>query len=149
MAEAKSHQRFSALSVRVLRTLRLLRRRWAAFATVAIVCILAGLENPANDFKVLIVYAAADSESRQYAAQFVDATRLVGVDARPREVSSASVEVGLAVGVAGATPSEQAEKLKDILSSAGLDVRYAPWAKPFRDEAPVDFALLVGPQPWR
>ena len=111
--------------------------------------ILAGLQQPDNDFKLLVVYAAADSESRQYAAQFVDAARLVGVDARPREFAPAvSPEVGLAVGTATATPSEQAQKLKDILSSAGLDVRFVPWTKLSGDDAPVDFALFVGPKPW-
>ena len=34
--------------------------------------LLAGLEHPDNHFKVLIVYATADSESRKYSAQFVD-----------------------------------------------------------------------------
>ena len=111
--------------------------------------VLAGLEQPDNDFKLLVVYAAADSESRQYAAQFVDAARLVGVDTRPREFAPAvSPEVGVAVGTATATPSEQAQKLKDILSSAGLDVRFAPWTKLPADDAPVDFALFVGPKPW-
>jgi hypothetical protein len=111
--------------------------------------ILAGLETAAEDLKVLVIYASADSEARQYAAQFVDAARLVGVDARAREdAPSASAEVGLAIGIAGPTPSEQAERLKDILSSAGLDVRYAPWTKRPGDDVPVDFALLVGPKPW-
>ena len=111
--------------------------------------ILAGLEQPDNEFKLLVVYAVADSESRQYAAQFVDAARLVGVETRPRELAPAiAPDVGLAVGTAGATPSEQAEKLKDILSSAGLDVRFVPWSKPAGDDVPVDFALFVGPKPW-
>jgi len=111
--------------------------------------ILAGLEQSANDFKLLIIYAAPDSESRQFAAQFVDAARLVGVEARPREFAPAvAPDVGLAVGLLGATPSEQAEKLKDILSSAGLDVRYASWRKLPGDDAVVDFALFVGPKPW-
>ena len=111
--------------------------------------ILAGLEQPDNQFNILVVYAVADSESRQYAAQFIDAARLVGVETRPREFASAiSPDVGLAVGTASATPSEQAEKLKDILSSAGLDVRFVPWTKPAGDDAPVDFALFVGSKPW-
>ncbi len=111
--------------------------------------ILAGFEQSANDFKLLVVYAAPDSESRQYAAQFVEAARLVGVEARPREFAPAvSPEVGLAVGTISATPSEQAEKLKDMLSSAGLDVRYAAWRKLPGDDAAVDFALFVGPKPW-
>jgi hypothetical protein len=111
--------------------------------------LLAGLEHPDNHFKVLIVYATADSESRQYAAQFVDAARLVGIDVRPREAAlTISSDTGLVVGTTTATPSEQAERLKEILSSAGLDVRYSSWAKPPGDDAPVDFALFVGPKPW-
>ena len=57
-------------------------------------------------------------------------------------------ETGLAVATAGAAPSGQAEKLKDILSSAGLDVRYVAWRKRSGDDVPVDFALFVGPKPW-
>jgi hypothetical protein len=123
--------------------------QWRRLSDRARGLLLAGLEHPGNDFKLLVVYATADSESRQYAAQFVDAARLVGIDARPREVAPAvSSEVGLMVGTATATPSEQAEKLKDILSSAGLDVRYSAWAKLPGDDVPVDFALFVGPKPW-
>jgi hypothetical protein len=112
--------------------------------------LLAGLQHPDNKFTVLVIYAAADSESRQYAAQFVDAARLVGIDARTREAAlTASSDTGLVVASATAAPSEQAEKLKDILSSAGLDVRAASWAKSPADALlPVDFALFVGPKPW-
>jgi hypothetical protein len=111
--------------------------------------LLAGLEHPDNNFKVLVVYATADTESRQYAAQFVDAARLVGIEARPREVAlKLFSDAGLVVGTATATPSEQAEKLKDILSSAGLDVRTSSWVKLPGDDVPVDFALFVGPKPW-
>jgi hypothetical protein len=123
--------------------------QWRRLSDRARGLLLAGLENPDNNFKVLVVYATADSESRQYAAQFVDAARLVGIDARPREVAlTKSSEVGLVVGTATATPSEQAEKLKDILSSAGLDVRSSSWAKVPGDDITVDFALFVGPKPW-
>src|SRR5204862_631427 len=161
-----SRQVFSHLSLRALRSLRLIRRGWTTFAAVVFLSViataaaiwfplshridvlkrenavlrqridafastppsqwrrlsdrarglvLAGLETAAEDLKVLVIYASADSEARQYAAQFVDAARLVGVDARAREnARSASAEVGLAVGIAGTTPSEQAERLKDI-----------------------------------
>jgi hypothetical protein len=112
--------------------------------------LLAGLQHPDNKFTLLVIYATADSESRQYAAQFVDAARLVGIDARTREAAlTASSDTGLVVASATAAPSEQAEKLKDILSSAGLDVRTASWAKSPADALlPVDFALFVGPKPW-
>lgn len=123
--------------------------QWRRLSDRARGLLLAGLEHPDNNFKVLVVYATADSESRQYAAQFVDAARLVGIDARPREAAlTTSSDTGLVVGTTTATPSEQAEKLKDILSSAGLDVRYSSWAKLPGDDVPVDFALFVGPKPW-
>jgi hypothetical protein len=123
--------------------------QWRRLSDRARGLLLAGLEHPDNNFKVLVVYATADSESRQYAAQFVDAARLVGIDVRSREVApTISSETGLVVGTASATASEQAEKLKDILSSAGLDVRASSWAKLPGDDVPVDFALFVGPKPW-
>jgi hypothetical protein len=123
--------------------------QWRRLSDRARGLLLAGLEHPDNNFTVLVVYATADSESRQYAAQFVDAARLVGIDTRPREAAlTESSDIGLVVATTTATPSEQAEKLKDILASAGLDVRYASWAKPPGDTLPVDFALFVGPKPW-
>jgi hypothetical protein len=123
--------------------------QWRRLSDRARGLLLAGLEHPDNDFKLLVVYAAPDSESRQYAAQFVDAARLVGIETRAREMAPAvAPETGLAVGAAGAAPSEQAEKLKDILASAGLDIRSVSWAKPPGDDAPVEFALFVGPKPW-
>jgi hypothetical protein len=123
--------------------------QWRHLSDRARGLVLAGLEHPDNNFKALIVYATADSESRQYAAQFVDAARLVGIDVRPREAAlTVSSDTGLVVGTTTATPSEQAERLKEILSSAGLDVRYSSWARPPGDDVPVDFALFVGPKPW-
>jgi hypothetical protein len=123
--------------------------QWRRLSDRARGLLLAGLQHPDNNFAVLVVYATADNESRQYAAQFVDAARLVGIDTRPREAAlTESSDIGLVVATTTATPSEQAEKLKDILSSAGLDVRYASWAKSPGDALPVDFALFVGPKPW-
>ena len=123
--------------------------QWRRLSDRARGLLLAGLEHPDNDFKLLVIYAAPDSESRQYAAQFVDAARLVGIETRAREMAPAvAPETGLAVATAGAAPSGQAEKLKDILSSAGLDVRYVAWRKRSGDDVPVDFALFVGPKPW-
>jgi hypothetical protein len=124
--------------------------QWRRLTDRARGLLLAGLQHPDNKFTVLVIYATADSESRQYAAQFADAARLVGIDARTREAAlTASSDTGLVVASATAAPSEQAEKLKDILSSAGLDVRTASWAKSPGDALlPVDFALFVGPKPW-
>ncbi len=122
---------------------------WRRLSDRARGLLLSGLQHPDNNFSLLVIYASSDSESRQYAAQFVDAARLVGIETRLREAPlTAASEIGLVVATATATPSEQAEKLKDILASAGLDVRVSPWEKPARDEAPVDFALFVGPKPW-
>jgi hypothetical protein len=123
--------------------------QWRRLSDRARGLLLAGLEHPDNDFKLLVIYAAPDSESRQYAAQFVDAARLVGIETRARVMAPAAApETGLAVASAGSAPSEQAEKLKDIISSAGLDIRHVRWSKPPGDDAPVDFALFVGPKPW-
>jgi hypothetical protein len=123
--------------------------QWRRLGDRARGLLLAGLEHPDNDFKLLVIYAAPDSESRQYAAQFVDAARLVGIETRAREMAPAAApETGLAVASAGAAPSGQAEKLKDVISSAGLDIRHVRWSKPPGDDVPVDFALFVGPKPW-
>ena len=123
--------------------------QWRRLSDRARGLLLAGLEHPDNDFKLLVIYAAPDSESRQYAAQFVDAARLVGIETRAREMAPAAApETGLAVASAGAAPSGQAEKLKDVISSAGLDIRHVRWSKPPGDDVPVDFALFVGPKPW-
>jgi hypothetical protein len=123
--------------------------QWRRLSDRARGLLLAGLEHPDNDFKLLVIYAAPDSESRQYAAQFVDAARLVGIETRTREMAPATApETGLAVATAGAAPSGQAEKLKDIISSAGLDIRHVRWSKPPGDDVPADFALFVGPKPW-
>ena len=123
--------------------------QWRRLSDRARGLLLAGLEHPDNDFRLLVIYAAPDSESRQYAAQFVDAARLVGIETRAREMAPAAApETGLTIATAGAAPSGQAEKLKDIISSAGLDVRHVRWSKPAGDDVPVDFALFVGPKPW-
>jgi hypothetical protein len=98
---------------------------------------------------VLVIYAMADSESRQYAAQFVDVARTAGVDVRPREVPlSSPADVGLMIGLTTyPNPSEEAKRLKDALTSAGLSVHYTLWGK-MPDDTSVDFDLFVGPKPW-
>jgi hypothetical protein len=111
--------------------------------------LLAGLQHPDSNFKLLVVYAAPDSEARQYASQFIDAARLVGLEVRPREAPlSKLADVGLMIGISTASPSEQAQKLREILSAAGLEVRFIAWPKSRHDDVPVDFALFVGPKPW-
>lgn len=101
---------------------------------------------------MLVIYAMADSEPRQYAAQFVDAFRTFGIEVRPREVplSMGMPDIGLMIGVTNfADPSDEAKKFKDLLTSAGLDVHYTPWTKMVGlDDASVDFDLFIGPKPW-
>jgi hypothetical protein len=114
--------------------------------------LLAALKQPHQQPGVLIIYAMADSEPRQYAAQFLDVFRSSGVDVRAREVSLSmgTADVGIMVGLGNfPTPSDEAKKFKDLLTSAGLEVHYTAWTKmPGIDDAPVDFDLFIGPKPW-
>jgi hypothetical protein len=99
--------------------------------------------------KAIAVYAVADSESRQFAAQFVDVFRSLNVEPRSMEVALGfgSVDVGLMVGVQNpAAPSAQAREFFDILGRAGMKPRFTTWAK-LGDE-PNDFDIFVGPKPW-
>jgi hypothetical protein len=99
--------------------------------------------------KAIAVYAVADSESRQFAAQFVDVFRSLSIEPRSIEVALGFglVDVGLMVGVQNpATPSPQAREFFDILNRAGLKVRFTTWAK-LGDE-PNDFDIFIGPKPW-
>src|SRR6516165_3691458 len=79
--------------------------QWRRLSDRARGLLLAGLEHPDNDFRLLVIYAAPDSESRQYAAQFVDAARLVGIGTRARELAPAAApETGVTIVTAGAAP---------------------------------------------
>jgi len=143
------HNRNAVLQDRINALASTAPSEWRRLSDRARGLLLAGLQHPDNNFSLLVIYASPDNESRQYAAQFVDAARLAGIETRSREApSAASAELGLVVATATATPSEQAEKLKEILASAGLDVRLSPWERRGRDDGPVDFALFVGPKPW-
>jgi hypothetical protein len=93
----------------------------------------------------------ADSEPRQYAAQFVDVARAAGIEVRMREVSlMAMTDVGLMIGITTfPNPSDNAKKFRDILTSTGLDLHYTAWTMAVgTDETQVGFDLFVGPKPW-
>ena len=111
--------------------------------------VIAGLKSWANKPKEIAIYALAESESRQYAAQFIDIFRSLGIESRPIEVSlsAMSIDVGLMVGVQDiGKPSLEAQDFFGILNSAGLKVHFTPWGK-FGNE-PGDFDIFIGPKPW-
>src|SRR5262249_8463829 len=99
-------------------------------------------------------YAMADSEPRQYAAQFADVARTAGIDVHPREVPlSLMADVGVMVGILSyqqnlAEPSEDAKKLKEELDSAGTQSHYTAWGKMPGDDTDVNYDLFIGPKPW-
>jgi hypothetical protein len=110
--------------------------------------------------KAIAVSAMAESESRQYAAQFVDLLRAADIEPHPKEVPLATMaDVGLMVGVTlppgtavpsgapwPAIPSSAATEFLDILQKAGLKAHYTPWVK--IDNEPGDFDIFIGPKPW-
>ena len=114
--------------------------------------LFSALKQPEQRPRVIVIYAMADSEPRQYAAQFVDVFRTFDIDVRAREVplSMVMADVGLMVGVTNfSNPSDEARKFMDILRSAGLQVHYTLWTKVTGlDDSPVDFDLFIGPKPW-
>jgi hypothetical protein len=111
--------------------------------------LLSAFKRPDRKLDVLVIFAMADSEPRQYAAQFVDVARTAGVDVRPREVPlSLMADVGVMIGLTTyPKPSDRAEKLKMILDSAGIQSHYTLWGK-VPDDTDVDFDLFIGPKPW-
>lgn len=112
--------------------------------------LVTALSDPNNRPKVLVVYAMASSESRQYAAQFVDVFRAAGVEVFPREVPlSTAADVGVMVGVTILQkPSDAAAMLLHTLSEAGIPAHYTWWQRG-QDTAEVDFDLFIGPPAWR
>jgi hypothetical protein len=105
--------------------------------------------------KHIIIYTAAETEPRQYAAQFADAFRSIGITVIPRELSStwAVPEIGLMVGLADLSkPSLQAEHFKRALSDAGIEVRYVAWTAVQGGEEidgeKIDYDLYIGTKPW-
>jgi hypothetical protein len=98
----------------------------------------------------LVIYAMADSEPRQYAAQFADLFRTLGVTVLAREVpvGMAMPDVGLMVGISNfPNPSEEAKQFMGALTAAGLEVHYAAWAISPAEKVG-GFDLFVGPKPW-
>jgi hypothetical protein len=95
----------------------------------------------------LAVFAIQDSEARQYAAQFVDALRLAGIEPHPKEVNVNFSEVGLMVGVVDvAATSKEAAEFVSILTKSGLKPNVVQWYKV--DQEPGDFDIFIGPKPW-
>lgn len=120
--------------------------------------LIQGLKQWPAKPKSIAVFAMAESESRQYAAQFVDLLRAADIEPHPKEVPlSMGADVGLMVGitpavgagiVAGAesAPSPTAKEFYDLLQKAGLKPHYTPWIK--ADAEPGEFDIFIGPKPW-
>jgi hypothetical protein len=102
--------------------------------------------------ETILVFAVAETESRQYAAQFADLFRGLGIKVQPREISSSlfgAAEIGLMVGIPTyPTPSLEAVKFKQVLTGAGLDVRHVAWTGEELDGKKYDYDLYVGSKPW-
>jgi hypothetical protein len=109
------------------------------------------LSKPENKFANLVIYAMADSEPRQYGAQFVDIFRSSGTLVFPREVPlNIMADIGLMVGVGDVgSPTAEAKRFADLLQQAGISTHYTAWQRDGNsDKVPVDFDLYVGPKPW-
>ena len=95
---------------------------------------------------MLVVYAMADSEPRQYAAQFVDVFRAAGIQTISREEPiSVAVDVGLMIGVVEFNkPSDDAKRFMELLSSLGLEAHYTWWGKQgMPDQSTVDEVMVT------
>jgi hypothetical protein len=113
--------------------------------------LLGLLSKPENKFPTLVVYTMAESEARQYAAQFVDVFRSSGSLVLAREVPLSSVtDVGVMIGVLDINkPTTEAIRFKELLKGASIESHFTWWARlGMADNAPVDFDLYVGPKPW-
>jgi hypothetical protein len=112
--------------------------------------LLDSLTKQENKFPTMVVYATAESESRQYAAQFSDLLRASGFQVFQREVPlDAPTDVGLMIGVGDINnPIPEAKKFAGILKDANIDSHYTLWTRiPGADNAPVNFDLYIGPKP--
>jgi hypothetical protein len=103
--------------------------------------------------QTIFIYAIAETEPRQYASQFADAFRGIGIKVQPREVSGFMnvPDVGLMVGITTfPTPSPEAQKFKNALADAGLDVHFTQWVSQPETvgNTQIDYDLYVGPKPW-
>jgi len=111
--------------------------------------LIAALKNGQPRLSSIVVYSTAETEARQFAGQFVDVFRSLGIVVRPKEVGSwnASYDVGLMIGISTETPSSEASAFKTTLSSLGFETTHVTWMKD-DDKLPNDFNLFVGPKPW-
>jgi hypothetical protein len=101
--------------------------------------------------KTLSVFAMAESESRQYAGQFLDVVRSAGIEPKPAEFSISGwggpVMPGLMVGVINFdNPPPEAQAFLQILRNAGLEAQFTVWSGGPNENPPYD--LFVGPKPW-
>lgn len=123
--------------------------QWRRLTDPERAALISGLRQWISRPAAIAVYAVGESESRQYAAQFVDVIRSLNIEPHPIEVSlfTASIDVGLMVGVQNYdNPPPAAREFLDILTKAGLKAHFTPWNK-FGNE-PGEFDLFVGPKPW-
>jgi hypothetical protein len=103
--------------------------------------------------KTIVIFAVAETESRQYASQFADAFRSIGIQVETRETSNSMffspAEIGLMVGITTfPDPSPEASKFKEVLVNAGLDVHHVAWSGETIDNVKFDYDLYVGSKPW-
>jgi hypothetical protein len=103
--------------------------------------------------KTIYIYAVAETEPRQYASQFADAFRSIGIQVETREtgasIFSSAGEIGLMVGITTfPNPSPDAVKFKEMLVNAGLDVHYVQWTGEETKDVKYDYDLYVGSKPW-
>jgi hypothetical protein len=125
--------------------------QWRRLSDVQRNTLLGLFSKPENKFPVMVIYAMAESESRQYAAQFVDMLRSTGSQVFQREVSlTEAPDVGLMIGIADISkPTPEAKKFAELLKDAGIETHYTLWVRlNSADNAPVNFDLFVGPKPW-
>jgi hypothetical protein len=126
--------------------------QWRRLSDSARAQILASVKAMPSPPKMIVIYAVAETESRQYASQFADAFRSIGIDVQPREISASmfsSPEIGLMIGITTfPNPSPEATKFKEILTKAGLDVHHVAWGGEEIDGVKPEYDLYVGSKPW-
>ncbi len=126
--------------------------QWRRLSDSARAQMLASVKAMPSPPKVIVIYAIAESESRQYASQFADAFRSIGIQVQPREIRSSmflEAEIGLMVGITTfPTPSPEASKFREALANAGLDVHHVAWSGEEINQVKLDYDLYVGSKPW-
>jgi hypothetical protein len=126
--------------------------QWRRLSDSARGQILASMRTLSPMPKTLVLYAVAETEPRQYASQFADAFRSIGIKVEPREVSStmfAPPEIGLMVGISTfPNPTPEATAFKEVLVRAGLDVHHVAWTGAEIDNEKFAYDLYIGSKPW-